>query len=282
MKNLEDVDDRPVYTAALSSLLPRWADMKAVLAPIMRGTAVGSFFGILPGVGPTISAFVAYLLEKRVAKDPDRFGNGAPEGVAAPESANNAAAQTSFIPTLTLGVPGSATMALMLGALMIQGISPGPQILTERPQLFWGLVASMWIGNLMLLVLNLPMVGVWVKMLQIPYRWLYPAIMALGCIGVFTVNMSTLDISLAALFGLLAYAFVKLDLDLPPFILGFVLGPLLEENLRRAMLVSRGDPMIFLERPISAGFLIASVLLLAFASIPKVRKTVDQAAEEAD
>jgi putative tricarboxylic transport membrane protein len=282
IRNLEQDDGAGTYTHPVEGLMPTWEDFKAVWKTIVRATGVGAFFGILPGAGPTISAFAAYMLEKRIAKDPSRFGQGAIEGVAAPETANNAAAQTSFIPTLTLGIPGSATMALMLGALMIQGINPGPQVIREHPNLFWGLVVSMWIGNLFLIVLNLPLVGLWVKMLKIPYRWLYPSILAFACVGVFTVNNSTLDLALTAFFGLLGYLFVKLELELAPFILGFVLGPMLEENLRRAMLISRGDPLIFVERPISAGLLIGAVLLLAAMGIPALRRSKDQAIAESE
>jgi TctA family transporter len=282
IRNLEQTESGETYAHEAKGLMPTWADIKAVWKTIVRATGVGAFFGILPGAGPTISAFAAYMLEKRIAKDSSRFGQGAIEGVAAPESANNAAAQTSFIPTLTLGIPGSATMALMLGALMIQGINPGPQVIREHPNLFWGLVASMWIGNVMLVILNLPLVGLWVKMLKIPYRWLYPSILAFACVGVFTVNGSALDLVLTAFFALLGYLFVKLELELTPFILGFVLGPMLEENLRRAMLVSRGDPMIFLERPISAGFLAAATLLLVSMAMPAVRRGKERAIEESD
>ena len=203
-------------------------------------------------------------------------------GVAAPESANNAAAQTSFIPTLTLGIPGSATMALMLGALTIQGITPGPQVMRDHPELFWGLVASMWIGNCLLVILNLPLVGMWIQLLKIPYRWLYPSILVFACVGVFTVNNSPLDLALAALFGLMGYVFLKLGLELSPFILGFILGPLLEENFRRAMLVSRGSLGIFVQRPISAAFLAATVVLLALMVVPSFRRAKDRAALEAD
>jgi TctA family transporter len=264
-------EDRSV-TSNVSSLMVTWREFRSVFGAIVRGTGIGSFFGILPGTGPSISAYVAYIVEKRVNPDRANFGKGSLAGVASPESANNAAAQTSFIPTLTLGIPGGATMALMLGALMIQGIAPGPQILVEQAPLFWGLVASMWIGNLMLVVLNLPLISVWVKLLKTPYRWLYPSIIVFACVGVFTVNGSTLDVMLAALFATLGYLFLKLELDLAPFILGFVLGPLLEENFRRAMIVSRGDPMIFLERPISLTFLTITVMLMAMMIFPAVRR----------
>jgi TctA family transporter len=247
---------------------------------MLRGTAIGSFFGVLPGVGQTISSFAAYAIEKKISRHPEEFGAGAIEGVAAPESANNAAAQTNFIPTLTLGVPGSATMALMLGALMIQGIAPGPAVLTSHPQLFWGLVASMWIGNLFLVLLNLPLIGIWVTMLRIPYRWLYPLILVFSCIGIYAVNLSTIDIFMTVFFGALGYVFMKLDCEPAPFVLGFLLGPLLEENFRRAMLLSRGSLGIFVTRPISAAFLVASLLLVIVMIFPFMQRRKNEAVVE--
>ena len=272
IRTLETSEEARSVNRDISSVMVSWREFKSVLGAIVRGTGIGSFFGILPGTGPAISAYVAYTLEKRVSPDRANFGKGSLAGVASPEAANNAAAQTSFIPTLTLGIPGGATMALMLGALMIQGITPGPQILVEQAPLFWGLVASMWIGNLMLVLLNLPLIGLWVKLLKTPYRWLYPSILVFACVGVFTVNSSTLDVLLAAMFAAIGYAFLKLDLDLGPFILGFVLGPLLEENFRRAMIVSRGDPMIFLERPLSLTFLLITAALVAVMFVPAIRR----------
>jgi len=257
--------------------MPTARDMKDSIGAIMRGTAIGAFFGTLPGGGPTISAFSAYAVEKKLAKDPSRFGKGAIEGVAAPESANNAAVQCAFITTLTLGIPHGATMALLLGALTIQGIAPGPQVMTQRPDLFWGLIASMWIGNAMLVILNLPLVGVWIKLLKVPYRFLFPAIMVFMAIGVYSVNNLDLDIYMTILFGVLGYVFVKLKCEPAPLILAFVLGPLMEENLRRALLISRGDPTVFITRPISAAFLIATALLLAFMILPAFRKKRDEA-----
>jgi putative tricarboxylic transport membrane protein len=248
----------------------------------LRGTAVGSFFGILPGAGQTIASFGAYAVEKKLSRTPEKFGTGMIEAVAAPEAANNASAQCAFIPTLTLGIPGSGTMALMLGALMIQGVTPGPQILTAHPQLFWGLIASMWIGNLFLVILNLPLVGLWVSMLKIPYRWLYPIILVFSCIGIYTVNHSSIDIWVMVGFGILGYAFMKLNCEPAPFILGFILGPMLEENFRRAMLLSRGDFAIFVTHPISAGFLIAGLALLALMIVPSIRRGKNQAALEGD
>ena len=209
----------------------------------------GSLLGILPGGGPILGAFSAYTLEKKLAKDPSRFGKGAIEGVAAPESANNAAAQTSFIPLLTLGIPSNPVMALMIGAMIIHGIQPGPQIMTAKPELFWGMIASMWVGNLLLVVLNLPLIGMWVKLLSVEYRFLYPAILLFCCIGVYSINNATMDVYLTALFGFIGYIFIKLDSEPAPLLLGFVLGPMMEENLRRALLLSRGSPAVFFERP---------------------------------
>ncbi|MCC6534747.1 MAG: tripartite tricarboxylate transporter permease [Burkholderiales bacterium] len=261
---------RDLLFQKIKHLYPTKNDLRLAWKPVVRGTAIGSFFGALPGAGPTIAAFSAYALEKKLAKDPSRFGKGAIEGVAGPESANNAAAQCAFIPTLTLGIPGSATMALMLGALTIQGIAPGPQVMTQRPDLFWGLIASMWIGNAMLVILNLPLVGLWVKLLTVPYRLLFPAIMMFMAIGVYSLNNASLDLYMMVLFGFLGYVFVKLKCEPAPLILAFVLGPLMEENLRRALLISRGDPTVFATRPISAGFLIATALLLCVMVIPAV------------
>src|SRR5688500_675695 len=241
VKNLESggEEKHEVFTKDIKHIYPTKSDMKASFWPIMRGTGIGAFFGTLPGTGPSIAAFSEYMVEKKVAKDPSRFGKGAIEGVAGPEAANNAAAQTAFIPTLTLGIPGSATMALMLGALTIQGIAPGPQVMTQKPDLFWGLIASMWIGNAMLVVLNLPLVGLWVKLLQIPYRWLFPSIIMFCAVGNYSINNSPMDLYLVAIAGILGYVLVKLECEPAPLILGYVLGPLMEENLRRALLISR-------------------------------------------
>jgi TctA family transporter len=261
----------------IHGLMPTWTDIKVSSGAILRGTAVGAFFGTLPGAGPGISSFSSYALEKKVAKDKSLFGKGAIQGVAGPESANNAAAQCAFIPTLTLGIPGSGTMALMLGALMIQGISPGPEVMTKRPELFWGLIVSMWIGNALLVILNLPLIPIWVKLLQVPYRFLFPAIMMFMAIGVFSINNFHLDVYLTAAFGLLGYVFRKVKVEPAPLILAFVLGPLMEENLRRSLLLSRGDPTIFIIRPISAAFLIATALLLIFMIMPAVKKKRNEA-----
>ena len=266
--NLGDTEERTVFTDGVKNLFPTMDDLKASFWPIIRGTAIGSFFGVLPGTGPAIASFSAYMVEKKIAKDPSRFGQGAIEGVAAPEAANNADAQCKFIPMLTLGLPASGVMALMLGALTMQGIQPGPEVMTQRPELFWGLVASMWIGNAMLVILNLPLVGIWVKLLSVPYRLLFPAIMAFSAIGIYSVNNSAFEIYMTALFGVLGFMWAKLGFNMTPLLLGFVLGPLMEENLRRAMLMSRADPTVFVTRPISLVFIIATVLILLIVALP--------------
>ncbi len=276
-----ETQNRDLLTKKIEHLYPTKEDLKFSAAPVARGTALGAFFGTLPGAGPTIAAFSSYALEKKMTKRPQLFGKGAIEGVAGPEAANNAAAQCAFIPTLALGIPGSATMALMLGALTIQGIAPGPQVMTQRPDLFWGLIASMWIGNLMLVVLNLPLVGLWVRLLRVPYRLLFPAILTFMAIGVYSVNNAALDVYMTIVFGLLGFIFIKLKVEPAPLILAFVLGPLMEENLRRALLISRGDPTVFFTRPISAAFLIAAIVLLAIMVLPAVRKKREAALEEA-
>jgi TctA family transporter len=255
----------------LRSMIPKRDDVRRSWFPMLRGTGVGAFFGALPGAGATIASFMAYALEKRVARDPSRFGKGAIEGVTAPESANNAACQTAFIPTLTLGIPGDAVMALMLGALMIHGIAPGPQLMSEHPQLFWGLIASFWIGNILLVILNLPLIGLWVKLLAIPYGVLYPSILLFVCLGVYSVNNSVFDVGLVVLFGAIGYVMMLLKFEPAPLILGFILGPLMEEHLRRALLLSRGDLMVFVQRPISATLMAATFLLLAWAAWAMVR-----------
>ncbi|MBU8546344.1 MULTISPECIES: tripartite tricarboxylate transporter permease [Roseomonadaceae] len=255
----------------MRSMMPTKADWKASWKPMLRGTGVGSFFGALPGAGGTIASFMSYAVEKKVAKDPSRFGKGAIEGITAPESANNAAAQTAFIPTLTLGIPGDSVMALMLGALIIQGIQPGPRLMTEYPELFWGLIASFWLGNIMLLILNIPLIGLWVRMLRIPYSILYPAILLFICIGVFSINNSYFDVLVVMAFGVLGYVMIKLKFEPAPLLLGFILGPLMEEHLRRAMLLSRGDLAVFYERPISASFLGVTAILLLWAIYASIR-----------
>jgi TctA family transporter len=262
---------RSIIADRITRLWPTKDDFRRIGPAIVRGTALGSVLGVLPGGGATLSAFAAYALEKKSARDPQRFGRGAIEGVAGPESANNAGAQTSFIPMLTLGIPGNAVMALMIGALTIHGIQPGPQIMTERPQLFWGMIASMWLGNLMLIIINLPLIGIWVQLLKVPYRFLYLAILLFCAIGVYTVNNAPAAVLLAAFFGVVGFALVKLECEPAPFILGFVLGPLMEESLRRAMKIAGGDPLIFVERPISLGLLIAAAALLLLIAVPAVR-----------
>ncbi|MCC7484022.1 MAG: tripartite tricarboxylate transporter permease [Burkholderiales bacterium] len=271
ISNLGDPEERKVFTSNVSGLMPTMKDLRDSAGPIARGTAIGAFLGVLPGTGPAIASFSSYMVEKKLSKTPERFGKGAIEGVAGPESANNADAQCKFIPTLTLGIPASATMALMLGALTIQGIAPGPQVMTQKPDLFWGLVASMWVGNAMLVVLNLPLVGMWVQLLKVPYRLLFPAIMAFSCIGIYSVNNSPFEIYLSALFGLIGIAWMKLEMPPAPMLLGFVLGPLMEENLRRALLISRGDPTVFFTRPISLGFMIATALIIIIMVLPAVK-----------
>jgi TctA family transporter len=276
--NLGSPDEhRELYTSKVSGLMPTLADFKAALPSILRGTTIGSALGVLPGSGQTISSFMAYMIEKRFMKDPSRLGKGAIEGVAAPESANNAAAQTAFIPTLTLGIPGSPVMALILGALIIHGINPGPQVMTHHPALFWGLVVSMWLGNILLVLLNLPLIGIWVWMLRVPYRWLYPAILVFSCVGIYTINNNAEDVFLAALFGLLGYVLVKLACEPAPFILGFVLGPIMEVSLRRSLLLSFGDPSIFITRPISAAFLIIAAGVLVMVLLPSLSRKKDVA-----
>jgi putative tricarboxylic transport membrane protein len=274
ISNLELKDKREVFTSKVTNLFPTKEDFSRSWAPVLRGTVLGSFLGILPGGGALLSSFGAYTLEKKISKSPERFGKGAIEGVAGPEAANNAGAQTSFIPMLTLGIPGNAVMALMIGALMIQGIAPGPQVMNEKPQLFWGLIASMWIGNAMLVILNLPLIGMWIKLLTVPYRYLYPSILVFMAIGVFSLSNNPFDVLIMAIFGVLGYFCVKLECEPAPMILGFILGPLMEENLRRAMLLSRGDPFVFISpsKPISLGFLIASAILLVIVALPAIRK----------
>ena len=259
----------------IKGLMPTRADLRASWKPVLRGTTLGGFLGILPGTGPLVSSFASYSLERGIAADPSRFGAGAIEGVAGPESANNAAALTHFIPMLTLGIPAGAPMALMLAAVTIQGITPGPRVMTDHPDLFWGVVASMWIGNMMLLVLNLPLIGIWIRLLAIPYRYLYPAVLVFCCIGVYSVAYSVYDVWFIVGFGVLGYVFTLLDCPPSPLILGFILGPIIEENLRRALLLAHGNPMVFLTQPISLGFVVAGVLLVVVTSLPLLRGKSD-------
>jgi TctA family transporter len=260
--------------------MPSGGDLRQSAAPIARGTLVGSMLGILPAGGALLSSFAAYAVEKKVASDPSRFGKGAIEGVAGPEAANNAGAQTSFIPMLTLGIPPNVVMALMIGAMMIHNIQPGPQVMTKNPELFWGLIASMWLGNLMLVVLNLPLVGIWVRLLSLPYRFLYPAIVLFCCIGVYTLQNNTFDVSMVLLFGALGYLFAKIGCEPAPMLLGFILGPMMEEFFRRTLLISRGDFMVFIERPISAALLAAALALLVSMSLPAIARWRRQAIAE--
>ncbi len=278
--NLEGKEKQEVFSTRIGRVLPSGADLLVSAPAIARGTILGSILGILPGGGALLASFAAYMLEKNVARPPRFFGRGDIRGVAAPESANNAGAQTSFIPMLTLGVPSNPTMALMIGALMIQGVTPGPNVMNERPELFWGLIASMWIGNLMLLVLNLPLVGLWVRLLAIPYRLLFPAIFVFCCIGVYSVGNEIFEIYILAVLAAIGYVLLKLDCEPAPMVLGFVLGPMLEENLRRAMLISFGDPVVFIQRPISAAFLLATVLALIALCLPSMRARRDEAMRE--
>lgn len=277
MANLEQKEKRETFLDKVSSLWPNKNDLKRMTPAILRGTTLGSILGVLPGGGAALASFAAYSLEKKTSKYSSEFGKGAIEGVAGPESANNAASQTSFIPLLTLGIPPNAVMALMVGAMTIHNIQPGPQVMTSNPALFWGLIASMWIGNLMLIILNLPMIGVWVKLLTIPYKHLYPAILVFCCIGVYTVNNTTFDIFLTAGFGILGYLFLKLGCEAAPLLLGFVLGPMMEEYFRRALLLSRGDFSVFVTRPLSLGLLIAALILVVIVTLPAVKKTREEA-----
>ena len=282
LTNLESTEKREVLTAKIGGLWLTMKQFKEAWPAVLRGTGIGSILGLLPGGGAMLASFGAYALEKKIAKDPSRFGKGAIQGVAGPESANNAGAQTSFIPLLTLGIPENAVMALMVGAMTIHNIQPGPQVMTSNPGLFWGLVVSMWVGNLMLVVLNLPLIGIWIKLLTVPYRVLYPAILLFCAIGVYSISNASFDVSQTAAFGALGLIFFKLECEPAPLILGFVLGPMMEENLRRAMLLSRGDPTVFFTRPISLGMLIAAAALLLLIVAPNFRKKREEAFVEAE
>lgn len=272
MMNLEQKEKRESFLNKVTTLIPTWDDVKRMVPSILRGTTIGSVLGILPGGGAALAAFGAYSVEKKTSKHSAEFGQGAIEGVAGPESANNAAAQTSFIPLLTLGIPPNAVMALMVGAMTIHNIQPGPQVMTSNPALFWGLIASMWIGNLMLILLNLPLIGMWVQILKIPYRFLYPAILVFCCIGVYTVNNTVFDVYITATFGIIGYLFFKLGCEPAPLLLGFVLGPMMEENFRRALLLSRGDFSTFITRPLSLGLLVAAALMVVIVALPAIKK----------
>jgi putative tricarboxylic transport membrane protein len=280
--NLDMSERREVFTGKVSGLMPTKQDLKDSFMPMTRGTFLGSALGVLPAGGALIASFAAYALEKRIAKDPSRFGKGAIEGVAGPEAANNAGAQTSFIPMLTLGIPPNVVMALMIGAMMLHNIQPGPDVMYKQPALFWGLIASMWIGNLMLVILNLPLVGLWVKLLSIPYRLLYPAIILFCCIGVYTLANNTFDVYVAVVFGFVGYLLTRIGCEPAPMLLGFVLGPLLEEYFRRALLIERGDFMVFINRPISAGLLAISALLILSLALPAINQARNKAVSEAE
>ena len=282
MKNLELGEKRSFVPGKVKNILPTRRDLRESAGPIARGTILGSLLGVLPGGGALLSSFASYTVEKKLAgeKADPPFGEGNIRGVAGPESANNAGSQTSFIPMLTLGIPSNAVMALMIGAMMIHDIVPGPQVMATDPSLFWGLIVSMWIGNVMLVILNLPMIGVWVQLLRVPYRWLYPAILVFCCIGVFSINVNVWDVWVTIFFGFVGYLFVKLDCEPAPLVLGFILGPMMEENLRRALLLSRGDPSIFFTSPISCGFLIMALVLVVMVAAPAIRKTRETAFRE--
>ncbi len=280
MSNLDKRRENRDVAAKVGSLWPTREDTRRAVPAVLRGTMVGSLLGILPGGGAVLSSFAAYTLEKKISRRPREFGNGAIEGVAAPESANNAGAQTSFIPLLTLGIPSTPVMAIMVGAMMIQGITPGTALIKERPDLFWGIVASMWIGNLMLVIINLPLIGLWVKLLNVPYRLLFPVILVLCCVGTYSIGNSTTLVVFLAVFSVLGYVFVKLGCETAPFLLGFVLGPLMEENLRRSMVISFGDPLIFVQRPISLTILLLTVALVLLIVLPTFRKTREVAFQE--
>ncbi|MCF6121714.1 tripartite tricarboxylate transporter permease [Mesorhizobium sp. M7A.F.Ca.CA.001.07.2.1] len=278
--NIEHEQKRNVIVRKVSKLMLTAAELKSVIAPVLRGTGIGTVLGILPGGGAVLASFAAYAVESRVSKNRSQFGKGAIQGVAAPESANNAGAQTSFIPMLTLGIPSNPVMAMMIGALVIQGITPGPNVATEQPALFWGLIASMWVGNLMLVLLNLPLIGIWVRMLMVPYHYLAPAIVAICCIGAYSVYNDSFSIYTMALFGLVGYILIKLDFEPAPLLLGFVLGPMLEENLRRAMVLSRGDPTVFLTRPGSLMLIVLAAILLVLVLLPSIRSKREEAFQE--
>jgi len=276
LRNLEAPEARDVVKRAIGRLLPSLEDFKRSLWPILRGTGIGGLLGILPGNGAVLGPFASYAVEKKLARDPHRFGTGAIEGVAGPESANNAGAQTSFIPLLTLGIPPNAVMALMVGAMTIHGVIPGPQVISKAPTLFWGMIASMWIGNLMLLIINLPLIGLWVRLLKVPYRLMFPAILVFCCIGIYSINNSPDDVMLTALFGFFGYALYKVGFEPAPLLLGFVLGRLLEEKMRQALVLSHGSFMTFVERPVSALLLAITLIVVVVAMLPAVSQKRDR------
>src|SRR5829696_7406707 len=279
----QPAEHREVFTKEVKGLWPTMRDFNEAWPSVLRGTALGSLLGVLPGGGALLASFASYTVEKKLTRNPRvPFGKGAIQGVAGPESANNAGAQTSFIPMLTLGIPPNAVMALMVGAMTIKGIQPGPQVMTSNPQLFWGLIASMWVGNLMLVILNLPLIGIWIKLLTVPYRFLFPAITLFCCIGVYTLNNNTFDVYMTGLMAVLGYVFYKLSCEPAPLLLGFILGPMMEENLRRALLLSRGDWSVFVTRPLSAGLLAAALLLVIIVALPSIKAKREEAFVEAD
>ncbi len=282
LRNLEHGVERDVVVKKVDKLWLTREDFRRIRMPVLRGTGLGAALGVLPGAGHVLASFVSYSVEKRASKHPDEFGKGAMEGVAGPESANNAAAQTAFIPLLTLGLPANSIMALLIGALIIQGITPGPGVITDEPELFWGLIVSFWIGNLFLVILNLPLIGLWVKMLTIPYRWLFPAIIAFATIGTYSIGLNNYFVYAIAFFGILGYVLIKLGCEPAPLLLGFILGPLLEEYLRRSLIISRGDPTVFLTRPLSAALLALAALALLVAVLPSVRRKREVVFEEED
>jgi len=279
--NVEQREHRETFTNNVTKLFPSREDFRRFIPAAARGTVLGTMLGMLPGGGATLSAFASYTLEKKLSRHTKEFGHGAIEGVAGPEAANNAGAQTSFVPLLTLGIPSNVVMALMVGAMTIHNIQPGPQVMTSNPELFWGLIASMWVGNAMLIVLNLPLIGLWVKLLKVPYRLLYPAILVFCCIGVYSINNNTFDVFMTAGLGVAGYLFARFGMEPAPLLLGFVLGPMMEENLRRALLLSRGDFGTFVDRPISLGLLIATAVLLTIVALPAVKKSREEAFQEA-
>jgi len=279
--NVEQREHRETFTNKVTSLFPTKDDFRRMLPAAARGTGLGTVLGMLPGGGATLSAFAAYTLEKKLSSRAAEFGQGAIEGVAGPEAANNAGSQTSFIPLLTLGIPSNVVMALMVGAMTIHNIQPGPQVMTSNPELFWGLIVSMWIGNAMLIVLNLPLIGVWVRLLKVPYRFLYPAILVFCCIGVYSINNNVFDVYMTAGFGVIGYLFARFAMEPAPLLLGFVLGPMMEENLRRALLLSRGDFSTLVTRPLSLSLLIATLVLLVIVALPAIKKTREDAFQEA-
>ena len=280
VRNLEQDESRTLMTRKVEGLMLSKDDFRRIIAPVLRATGLGSLLGILPGGGAMLASFASYSIEKKVSPNAAQFGKGSIEGVAAPEAANNAGAQTSFIPMLTLGIPSNPVMALMIGAMIIQGIQPGPAVMTEQPALFWGLIVSMWIGNLFLVVLNLPMIGLWVRMIMVPYQYLFPAILLFCAIGVFSLNNSQFDVYLMALFGLFGYLCAKLGAEPAPMLLGFIIGPMMEEYLRRALLLSRSDPMVFVERPVSAVMLVMAVLAMTVVLLPSLRRKREEAFKE--